>query len=53
MKKSHLFTLAMVAVLQTEELCDETKLSVLEALMEERKSAVWNEEREAKKEAEA
>ena len=51
MKKSELYTSAMVAVLDSERFAVCEKLDILEVLMEERRLAKFGEEREAEKDA--
>ena len=49
MKKSVVYTLAMLAVLRDEQTPSTVKLDVIEALLDDRRVAKWSEEQEAKK----
>lgn len=51
MKKSEVYTMAMVAVLDCERFTVIEKLEILEPLMDQRKSERWCEEKEAEKNA--
>lgn len=49
MKKSVVYTLAMLAVVKDEQISDTVKLDVIETLLADRSVARWSEEQEAKK----
>jgi hypothetical protein len=51
MKKSEIYNLALIAVVNSRDFGCLNKLEVLEALFEDRKLAVWREEQEAALEA--
>ena len=49
MKKSAIYTLAMLSVLRDEQTPSTVKLDVIETLLADRSVARWSEEQEAKK----
>ena len=49
MKKSEMYTLALVAVITNHEMTVREKLAVIERLMDDRSLAEWSEKQEEKK----
>lgn len=51
MRKSEHYKAAMLAVLDSEKMAREIKLEILDTLMQDRRAALYGEEREAKEAA--